>query len=315
MSLKHRSEDVPSMLKDYKYLYTNYIYKIIGKTMKDKIFKIGLLISSFLIIILMGGIIYSLVSGGIPAFTKYGFGFIFSSNWNPNPENEQYGALPFIAGTLMTSFLALILCIPLSFPIALFTGDYFKGTKIASFVGTMVDLLAGVPSIVYGLWGFYTLRPLIINLGLSQQGFGVFTSSIILTIMIIPYATALSREFILMVPNDLKEAAYAMGATKLEVVQKVIFPSAGSGIFASYVLALGRALGETMAVTMLIGNVNIVPTSIFSSGNTMASVIANQFGEADGIKLNSLIAIGLLLFIITAIVNALGRLIIKKFSV
>ena len=283
--------------------------------MKDQLFKIALILSSLLIVFLMGGIIFSLVSGGIPAFVEYGINFIFSSEWNPNPDNEQYGALPFISGTLMTSFLALLFCIPLSFPIALFTGDYFKGTKIASFVGTMVDLLAGIPSIVYGLWGFYTLRPFIINMGLSQQGFGVFTSAIVLTIMIIPYATSLSSEFIKMVPNDLKEAAYALGATKLEVVQNVIFPSAGSGIFASFVLALGRALGETMAVTMLIGNVNIVPTSIFSSGNTMASVIANQFGEADGIKLSSLLAIGLLLFVITAIVNALGRLIIKKLSV
>jgi len=283
--------------------------------MKDQLFKIALILSSLLIVFLMGGIIFSLVSGGIPAFVEYGINFIFSSEWNPNPDNEQYGALPFISGTLMTSFLALLFCIPLSFPIALFTGDYFKGTKIASFVGTMVDLLAGIPSIVYGLWGFYTLRPFIINMGLSQQGFGVFTSAIVLTIMIIPYATSLSSEFIKMVPNDLKEAAYALGATKLEVVQNVIFPSAGSGIFASFVLALGRALGETMAVTMLIGNVNIVPNSIFSSGNTMASVIANQFGEAEGIKLSSLIAIGLLLFVITAIVNALGRLIIKKLSV
>jgi len=283
--------------------------------MKDQLFKIALILSSLLIVFLMGGIIFSLVSGGIPAFVEYGINFIFSSEWNPNPDSEQYGALPFISGTLMTSFLALLFCIPLSFPIALFTGDYFKGTKIASFVGTMVDLLAGIPSIVYGLWGFYTLRPFIINMGLSQQGFGVFTSAIVLTIMIIPYATSLSSEFIKMVPNDLKEAAYALGATKLEVVQNVIFPSAGSGIFASFVLALGRALGETMAVTMLIGNVNIVPNSIFSSGNTMASVIANQFGEAEGIKLSSLIAIGLLLFVITAIVNALGRLIIKKLSV
>lgn len=283
--------------------------------MKDQLFKIALILSSLLIVFLMGGIIFSLVSGGIPAFVEYGINFIFSSEWNPNPNNEQYGAFPFISGTLMTSFLALLFCIPLSFPIALFTGDYFKGTRIASFVGTMVDLLAGIPSIVYGLWGFYTLRPLIIDMGLSQQGFGVFTSAIVLTIMIIPYATSLSSEFIKMVPNDLKEAAYALGATKLEVVQNVIFPSAGSGIFASFVLALGRALGETMAVTMLIGNVNLVPTSIFSSGNTMASVIANQFGEAEGIKLSSLIAIGLLLFVITAIVNALGRLIIKKLSV
>jgi phosphate transport system permease protein len=282
--------------------------------MKDRIFKIGLIAICLLILLLMGGIVYSLVSGAIPAFSKYGISFIFSSEWNPNPNKEQYGALSFIAGTLMTSFLALALCIPFSFPIALFTGEYFKGKKIANVITSLVDLLAGIPSIVYGLWGFYTLRPLIIEMGFNQQGFGVFTSALILTIMIIPYATSLSSEFIRMVPKDIKEAAFALGATKLEVVQKVIIPSAGSGIFASYILALGRALGETMAVTMLIGNVNSIPLSIFDSGNTMASVIANQFGEADGLKLSSIIAIGLLLFIITALINASGRLIMKKLS-
>lgn len=282
--------------------------------MKDKALKIGLLISGTTVLLIMGGIILTLVSGALPALSEYGIGFIFSSEWNPNPAQEQYGALPFIMGTLMTSFLALLLCIPLSFPIALFTGEYFKGTKIAGFISSMVDLLAGIPSIVYGLWGFYTLRPLIVELGLSQQGFGVLTSALVLTIMIIPYATSLSSEFIRMVPKDMKEAAFAMGATRLEVVQKVILPTAGSGIFASYILALGRALGETMAVTMLIGNVNSIPTSIFDSGNTMASVIANQFGEADGIKLSSLIAIGLLLFVLTAIINSMGRLIMKRMS-
>lgn len=282
--------------------------------MKDKIFKIGLIIVCLLILFVAGGIIYSLVNGAIPAFSKYGLGFIFSSEWNPNPNGEEYGAFSFILGTLMTSFLALIFCVPLSFPISLFIGDYFKGKKIAFIVGSLVDLLAGIPSIVYGLWGFYTLRPLIIDMGFNDQGFGIFTSALILTIMIIPYATSLSSEFIRMVPNDLKEAAFAMGATKLEVIQKVTLPTAGSGIFASYILALGRALGETMAVTMLIGNVNTIPSSIFGSGNTMASVIANQFGEADGLKLSSLIAIGLLLFVVTAIINSTGRLIMKRLS-
>ncbi|MCH4895572.1 MAG: phosphate ABC transporter permease subunit PstC [Marinifilaceae bacterium] len=283
--------------------------------MKDRLFKISLIATCALVLLIMGGIIYTLAKGALPTFEEYGLGFITSSDWNPNPNNEHYGALPFIAGTLITSTLALLLCIPLSFPIAIFTGYYFKGTKVASIISDIVDMLAGVPSIVYGLWGFYTLRPIIVDLGLSQQGFGIFTASIILTIMIIPYATSLSSEFIKMVPNDLKEAAFAMGSTKLEVIQKVIFPSASSGIIASYILAMGRALGETMAVTMLIGNVNLIPTSLFSSGNTMASVIANQFGEADGIKLSSLIAIGLLLFFITVVINTIGRLIMKKLKV
>jgi len=156
------------------------------------------------------------------------------------------------------------------------------------------------------------LRPIMIDLGIGSQGFGVFTASIILAIMIIPYATSLSNEIIAMVPNDLKEAAYSLGATRLEVIQTVTIPNANSGIIAGYILSFGRALGETMAVTMLIGNSNKVPDSLFGTGNSMASVIANQFGEADGLKLSSLIAIGLLLFVITAIVNAVGKLIIKK---
>lgn len=152
------------------------------------------------------------------------------------------------------------------------------------------------------------------DLGLSSQGFGILTASLVLAIMIIPYAASLSAEFISMVPRELKEGAYSLGATRLEVIRNVIFPASGSGIFASYILALGRALGETMAVTMLIGNTNNIPYSLGDTGNTMASVIANQFGEADGLKLSSLIAIGLLLFLITAIINFIGKLIMKKLS-
>jgi phosphate transport system permease protein len=149
---------------------------------------------------------------------------------------------------------------------------------------------------------------------LPNQGFGVFTASIILAIMIIPYATSLSNEIIAMVPNELKEAAYSLGATKSEVIINVTIPSARSGIIAGYILSFGRALGETMAVTMIIGNSNVVPDGLFSTGNTMASVIANQFGEADGLKLSSLIAIGLLLFLLTGIINAIGKFIIKKMA-
>lgn len=256
--------------------------------------------------------VYSLVGGSIPAFKAFGLKFIVSGEWDPTYGKENYGALPFIIGTLVTSFVALILCLPLSFSTSLFLGEYFKGTRIARILGLLVDLLAGIPSIVYGLWGFYVLRPWMIALGIGNQGFGIFTASLILAIMIIPYATSLSNEIISMVPNDLKEAAYSLGATRYEVITSVIIPNARSGIVAGYILAFGRALGETMAVTMLIGNTNLVPTGLFQTGNTMASVIANQFGEADGLKLSSLIAIGLLLFVITGIVNAIGKFIIKK---
>ncbi|MCF6356446.1 MAG: phosphate ABC transporter permease subunit PstC [Draconibacterium sp.] len=280
----------------------------------DKITKAVLLLSSLIILFVAGGILFSLVQGAIPAFKNFGLKFIFSNNWNPTEGKENYGALPFIAGTIITSVVALLISLPLSFSASLFLGEYFRGTKMAKVLGMMVDLLAGIPSIVYGLWGFYVLRPVLIDLGLPNQGFGIFTASIILAIMIIPYATSLSTEIITMVPNELKEAAYSLGATKLEVITNVIVPTARSGIVAGYILSFGRALGETMAITMLIGNSNVIPNGLFSTGNTMASVIANQFGEAEGLKLSALIAVGLLLFLITGIINALGKFIIKKMA-
>lgn len=280
----------------------------------DKITKAVLLLSSFIILFVAGGMIYSLVEGAIPAFKHFGLKFIYSNTWNPTDGKEDYGALPFIAGTIITSVAALLISLPLSFSASLFIGEYYRGTKLAKVLGTMVDLLAGIPSIVYGLWGFYVLRPILIDMGLPNQGFGIFTASIILAIMIIPYATSLSNEIISMVPNELKEAAYSLGATKSEVIFNVIVPSARSGIVAGYILSFGRALGETMALTMLIGNANVIPDGFFSTGNTMASVIANQFGEADGLKLSALVAIGLLLFLMTGIINAIGKFIIKKMA-
>lgn len=280
----------------------------------DKITKYILFAVSMIVLIVAAGMVFSLVGGAVPAFKTFGFRFIYSGEWDPTQGRENYGALPFIMGTLMTSFAALIICLPLSFSTSLFLGEYFKGTRVARILSLLVDLLAGIPSIVYGLWGFYTLRPFLIDLGFGGQGFGIFTASLILSIMIIPYATSLSNEIISMVPNDLKEAAYSLGATRLEVITTVTIPNARSGIIAGYILAFGRALGETMAVTMLIGNTNLIPTSFFTTGNTMASVIANQFGEADGLKLSALIAISLLLLLITGIVNAIGKFIIKKMN-
>ncbi len=263
--------------------------------------------------IVCGGVVYALVTDAYEAFEHFGFfKFLTSTEWSYTEGAEQYGALPFITGTMMTTLLALIFCIPFSLPVALFVGEYFKGTRIAAILGTVTDLLAGIPSIIYGLWGFYTLRPLIMALNISPQGSGVLTASLVLAIMIVPYAASLSAEFIKMVPNELKEGAYSLGATRAEVIRKVVFPVAGSGIFSSYILAIGRALGETMTVTMLIGNTNNIPNSITSTGNSMASIIANQFGEADDLRLSSLIAIGLILFLITAFINLIGKIMIKR---
>lgn len=284
--------------------------------MSDKIFRSFLLVSALILLLIFAGMFFSLSKGAIPAFKEFGFlGFIFSSEWNSSTGAEQYGALAFISGTLLTSLLALAFCLPFSLPVSFFVGEYYRGKKVAGVLGGIVDLLAGIPSIVYGLWGFYALRPLIQSLGLSEQGFGMLTSSLVLAIMIIPYASSLSAEFIRMVPQELKEGAYSLGATRAEVIRNIILPNSFSGIFSAYILALGRAIGETMAVTMLIGNTNRIPHGLMDTGNTMASIIANQFGEADGLKLSSLIAIGLLLFLITAIVNFLGRLMIKRYSI
>ncbi|MBQ7878187.1 MAG: phosphate ABC transporter permease subunit PstC [Bacteroidaceae bacterium] len=281
--------------------------------MNDRIFRIILFSSALLMPVICGGVIYSLTTDASEALGHFGFfHFLTSSEWNYTEGAESYGALPFITGTILTTLLALLFCIPFSLPVSLFVGEYFKGTKMAEMLGTVTDLLAGIPSIIYGLWGFYTLRPLIMALNISPQGSGILTASLVLAIMIVPYAASLSAEFIKMVPNELKEGAYSMGATRAEVIRHVIFPVAGPGIFSSYILAIGRALGETMTVTMLIGNTNNIPHSLTSTGNTMASIIANQFGEAEGLRLSSLIAIALVLFLITALINMIGKFLIKR---
>ena len=182
----------------------------------EKIIKNLLKASSVVILLIFAGMAYSMIKGAIPAFKEFGlFGFIFSTDWNPTEGRESYGAMPFVAGTVITSLLALMICFPLAFSTSLFIAEYYRKTKIANILSTLVDLLAGVPSIVYGLWGFYTIRPLIAELGYSGQGYGIFTSGLILAIMIIPYATSISNEIISMVPNELKEAAYSLGATRL----------------------------------------------------------------------------------------------------
>lgn len=245
----------------------------------DRITKGLLFLSSLTILLLSAGIVVSLLGGALPAFREFGLRFIISPAWNPTAGSEEYGAMSFIAGTVITSILALIICIPMAFSTSLFIAEYFRGTRTSGILRSLVDLLAGIPSIVYGFWGFYALRPLLVATGLTDQGFGVFTASLVLAIMIVPYATSLSAEIISMVPAELKEAAYSLGATRREVIFSVVIPSARSGIIASFILALGRALGETMAVTMLIGNANVIPKGLFAPGNTMASVIANQFGK------------------------------------
>ena len=188
--------------------------------MQDKLFKVLLILSAIVIPVIGGGIIYSLTVDASGAFEEFGFWhFIFSDDWVTTAGKESYGALPFITGTLLTTALALLMCIPFSLPVALFTGEYFRGKKIAAVLGTVIDLLAGIPSIIYGLWGFYVLRTVFMHLNLSPQGSGILTAAFVLAIMIVPYAASLSAEFIKMVPSDLKEGAYSFRTAEAGVAE------------------------------------------------------------------------------------------------
>ncbi len=285
---------------------------------KERAFKLILLGASLTILALLGAIFITLPLGALESIKEFGFGFVIGGTWDPI--QEIFGALPFIVGTLLTSFLSLALSIPFSLAIALFLGEYYGKGIIPTILKSAIELLAGIPSIIYGFWGMFILVPIVmeieIKVGVLPYGVGIFTSSIVLTIMIIPYAASIGREVVQLVPNELKEAAYSLGATKYEVIRRVILPIARSGILAGMILALGRALGETMAVTMLIGNTNSIPTNIFAPANTMASLIANEFTESgSGLHLSSIIEIGFVLFIITMIINLIGRYIIHKTSV
>jgi phosphate transport system permease protein len=296
---------------------------------KEMIFRGLLYLSSIGILVLLVGFFISLPLDAVESIRKFGFGFVFTRIWDPVAGN--FGALVFIVGTLVTSLIALILSIPFSIAIALFLGEYFREGIVSTLLKSAVELLAGIPSIIYGFWGVFVLVPIVIDLEMKLMvldgrilpyGVGILTASIVLTVMIIPYSASIAREVITLVPTDLKEAAYSLGATRFEVIRRVVLPAARSGIIAGIVLSLGRALGETMAITMLIGNANRLPdkllslANIFVPINTMASVIANEFAEAtDSLHRSSLIYVGLILFLITMVINITGRYIIKKTSV
>mgnify|MGYP001773096809 CR=1 FL=1 len=282
---------------------------------KDKIFNFILALSAVILIFLGVGFFLSLFNASHLAFKKFGFKFFTGTNWNP--VQEEFGALPFIYGTILTSFIALGISLPFSLAISIVLGEYFKRGFFAEVLRYLTELIAGVPSVVLGFWGLFFLVPMVrefeIAFDLPPYGVGIFTASLILSFMILPYSASIGKDAMRLVPNELKEAAYALGATRWEVIKKVMIPYARSGIIAGIILSLGRALGETMAVTMVIGNYHGLPENIFSPGNTIASVIANEFTEATGdVYLSSLMYLGLTLFLITMIVNLIGRFILKK---
>jgi phosphate transport system permease protein len=288
-----------------------------GQIRAESLFKRTLVGIGAGMIVLVLGILVTLIVESIPSIRHLGARYLWGTTWDP--VNNVYGAAPFLLGTLLTSFLALIISIPFSFAIAIYLGEYNPKGWLSSFLKNTVELIAAVPSVIYGFWGLLVLVPLVrtleIKLGVLPYGIGIFTASLILAIMIIPYAASLGREMIRLVPSPLKEAAYSLGATRYEVIKNVILPYTKSGLFAGILLSLGRALGETMAVTMVIGNTSMIPTSIFAPGNTMASVIANEFTEADHtVYLSALIELGLVLFLVTVVINMAGKRIIKKFT-
>jgi phosphate transport system permease protein len=289
----------------------------------DLIFRRALAAFPISILILVAGILFQLVFSSWPSLQKFGFGFFFNSTWDPVAEN--FGALPFIFGTCVTSFVALLLAVPIGVGTAIYLAEYAPPV-ISKSISILVDLLAAIPSVIYGLWGIFVLVPYMRNslqpflgkyLGFlpffqgPNYGVGMLAASIMLAIIIIPFIISVSREVIMAVPTVYKESAYALGATRWEALSNIVLSHGRVGILGAVILALGRAIGETMAVTMIIGNNVVITPSLFSPGYTLASVIANEFAEADNnLYLSALIEIGLVLFIVAIVVNILARLLI-----
>ncbi len=290
----------------------------------DKIFRSLLLLAASSILLIVGAIFYMMLQNSMPSIERYGIGFLFGREWKP--AQEEFGALPFIYGTVVSSLIALVLAVPISLGIAIFLVEQAP-KRIAQPIAFMVELLAAIPSVVYGLWGIFVLAPFIRNyLGPPLQdylgwlplfqgrltGIGMLTGGIILALMITPIVTAVVRDVLEAVPTTQREAALALGATKWETTT-IVLGNAASGIAGAVVLGLGRAIGETMAVTMVIGNSPQISASLFEPANTIASLLAANFAEAtDKIYLSALIEIGLVLFLVTFVVNALAKLLIMS---
>lgn len=273
------------------------------------------------LVLIVVGILITLIKESIPSVKSSGFGYLWSKVWDP--VQNIYGAYPFLVGTLLTSFIALILSIPFSYAVSIYLGEYNPKGWLSNLLKNSIELIAAVPSIIYGFWGLFVLVPVIrqieMKIGVAPYGIGVLTASLVLAVMIIPYAASLGITLIRMVPSALKEGAYALGATRFEVIRSVVMPYTRTGLFAGVLLSLGRALGETMAVTMLIGNTPALAQNfkdlIFGPSNTMASVIANEFTEADHEQyLSALVELGLVLFFVTVIINLIGKRIITRFT-
>jgi len=300
-----------------------------SRNIGDALFALTARSSGVFVLLLLGAIIVVLFIGGLGAFTKFGLGFLTSDNWDP--VQHDFGAVVPVYGTVVTSVLALILAVPISFGIAFYLTElaptWFRGP-----VGTAIELLAAVPSIIYGMWGFFVVVPIMSRyvqpwaidtlgdipvLGDLFQGppfgTGIATAALILAIMIIPFIAATMRDVFNTVPPVFKESAYGVGCTTWEVMRSIVIPYTRISVVGGIMLGLGRALGETMAVTFVIGNTNRISTSLFGPGNTIASLVALEFPESEtgSLKLSSLLALGFILFVISFIVLAISRFLLR----
>ena len=295
----------------------------------DDFFRMLTLAAAIFVLLLLGGVIGSLVWGSIPVFRAFGWHFLFNTDWDP--VNDVFGAATAIYGTLVTSVIALVIAIPIGLGIAIFLSELCP-PPLRQPIGIAIELLAGIPSIIYGIWGFFILKPLlqayvepaiikgtgpipVLNIIFAGPAYGtdVFTAGFILAIMVLPFITSISRDVFATVPPVLKESAYGLGCTTREVVGNVIIPYTRVGVLGGIMLALGRALGETMAVTFVIGNAHTLGSSLFSPGTSISATIASEFAEATGgLYTSSLIALGLILFGITFIILAIARFMLMR---
>jgi phosphate transport system permease protein len=289
----------------------------------DRIFEVAMLACGLAVLGLLVLIVYELVTRSALSWHAFGFRFFSGSDWDP--VNEQFGALPFVYGTLVSSLLALIIAVPLSIGVAVFTTEMCPPI-LRGPLSFFVELLAAIPSVIYGLWAIFVLIPILSHhvqpflartlgwTGLFEGppfGYSMLAAGVILAIMIVPIISSITREVLMVVPQHQREAALALGATRWEMIRIGVLRNARAGIMGGIILGLGRALGETMAVTMVIGNRPQIVKSLFAPGYTMASVLANEFSEATGnVYLSALIEIGLALFLVTIVVNALARLLV-----
>lgn len=293
----------------------------------DALFKGSAFFFAVFVLVIMCLIFIVLLREAVPAISAFGLSFLYTAEWNP--VRSVFGALPSIYGTCVSSIIALVIAVPISLGIAMFLTE-LAPRWLAGPVGMAIELLAAIPSIIYGMWGLFILAPLLADyvepfmieyLGFipifkgAPLGIGMLPAGFILAIMIIPFISSVSRDIFLMVPPILKESGYGVGATKWEVIYKVVLPFTRSGIIGAIVLGLGRALGETMAVTFLIGNSYDISSELFNPATSISASLANEFTEAvDPLHISSLVALGLILFVITFIVLAAAKLMIKKVS-